>query len=64
MKYFILLLALAACEIETPSTKADSIVYVKDSRTDLCFVITHTYGGYSQFNNVPCTPEVERLISK
>lgn len=68
MKYFLLLLMLIGCDNRTDAQiqaeEARSIVYVKDSRTNLCFVETHSYGGYRQFANVPCSPEVERLINK
>jgi hypothetical protein len=48
--------------------KAQSLMYVKDNRTNLCFV--HNYvtnsnlGSYDIYTNVPCTPEVEKLLVK
>lgn len=36
--------------------------YHKDNRTGLCFVRNQTTHGYVVFTNVPCTPEVEKLI--
>ena len=48
--------------------RAQDLSYVKDERTNLCFV--HNYvqnsnlGTYHIFVNVPCTPEVEKLIHK
>ncbi len=42
--------------------------YVKDNRTGLCFTfmsVTNSNGFSSDvFSNVPCTPEVERLLKK
>jgi len=70
-----LLLALTACDEKSraeafPSEyqRAQTLSYVKDERTNLCFV--HNYvmnsnlGTYHIFVNVPCTPEVEKLLSK
>lgn len=48
--------------------EVNKIRYFKDSRTNLCFALsTFTGGGAlpqneSVFSNVPCTPEVEKLI--
>lgn len=70
-----LLLVLAACDEKArakafPSEyeRAQNLSYVKDERTNLCYV--HNYvqnsnlGTYHIFTNVPCTPEVEKLLSK
>lgn len=39
------------------------IMYVKDKRTNLCF--GGDWGtGITMFANVPCTPEVEKLLIK
>lgn len=52
------------------SPTAQNIGYVKDERTGLCFVdnIVHDgyYGlGYTHvYTNVPCSPEVERILVK
>lgn len=55
------LLFLAGCE--TSKETLNKITYYKDERTGLCFVDNVTYYGYDVFTNVPCTPEVEKVIS-
>ncbi len=73
MKKGILILALillAACQHETKVSVSrdttNSIVYMKDSRTGLCFATmgSMSYGGYVSISiaNVPCSPEVMRLV--
>lgn len=76
MKKILLLvvLGLFACDEETrkvwnptPQEQAQSIHYVKDERTGLCFVFNNIGmsaqgGGGEVFTNVPCSPEVEKLI--
>lgn len=46
--------------------RASQITYVKDSRTNLCYVYNYVDNGHGFssdiFVNVPCTPEVEKLI--
>ncbi len=40
-------------------------VYVKDYRTNLCFMSYHNVNGERYiFTSVPCTPEVEQEIVK
>jgi hypothetical protein len=52
----------------SPAQKANSITYVKDERTQLCFVYNYvtnsSMGSYDIFTNVPCSPEVEKLLVK
>lgn len=55
-------LLLAGCR--EPREEVEQIRYYKDSRTNLCFVVNRTYGDALVFTNVPCTPEVERLIDR
>ena len=66
---------IAGCDKETrkelfpsSSEKVNSILYYKDSRTNLCFTssVVHNQATISDeiFMYVPCTPEVERLIVK
>lgn len=43
------------------SIKSKDILYLKDQRTNMCFAKT-TDG--TSVTNVPCTPEVEKLIKK
>jgi len=74
-KLLLVFLFLMGCEEskQTDSPKpsweakqANSIVYTKDTRTNLCFALS-TVGEYPIgtsviVTNVPCTPEVEKLI--
>jgi hypothetical protein len=39
-----------------------SILYGKDKRTNLCYAYYNLESNSSLFTNVPCTPEVEKLI--
>jgi hypothetical protein len=53
----------------TPTENAQRILYVKDQRTGLCFVFNSVGasaqgGGGDVYTNVPCSPEVERLINE
>lgn len=73
-KILLLCLLLLACDEETrrrmnptPQEEAQEIHYVKDNRTGLCFVynsigMSAQGGGGDVYTNVPCTPEVEKLI--
>lgn len=71
-KLIFVILFLIACNPEQrkeffPSVKeqADQLTYVKDHRTNLCFVWNPVYtSGMTSdtFVNVPCIPEVEKLI--
>jgi hypothetical protein len=70
MKY-LLLLVLVGCGITNPTQtkqEAQTLEYYKDTRTNLCFVrnaVENSNGfAYNVFTNVPCTPEVEKLITK
>lgn len=71
MKYFILLLTLAACDMPTEAQRAaastNDIIYVKDSRTNLCFVVSrinsYPIGIDYVYSNVPCSAEVEKLAT-
>lgn len=38
------------------------IVYVKDSKTGLCFATFGTGSYAALMTNVPCTPEVEKVL--
>ena len=66
-KSLIGLFILSAAACTTPVENAREIpgkfVYLKDHRTDLCFVYRQ-YGDSSQgmLSNVPCTEKVEALI--
>jgi len=68
----IMIGCLSSCEaaragfFPTIQEKANSITYVKDSRTGLCFVYNTVLTNVNSviMTNVPCTPEVERLLVK
>ena len=74
MSKFLLLLCLLGCNksggssfITSPSEEVNHLDYYKDNRTNLCFARNVFQNGTSMFNeyiyvNVPCTPEVEKLI--
>ena len=38
------------------------IIYSKDSRTGLCYASMSLGSNWAVLTNVPCTPEVEKLI--
>ncbi len=61
IKHILSLLVLLAlgCDVN----KAAEVEYLKDHRTDLCFAQYFNGKGWS-VTNVPCTPEVQRLIVK
>lgn len=71
----VLALCLLACDEQTrkelaptASEEANKIVYYRDSRTGLCyaasFVGEYPFGTATVFSNVPCSPEVEKLLAK
>jgi hypothetical protein len=75
MKKFLLVLLLVGCDKSnssaTPepsweSKQANNIVYVKDTRTDLCFAVStvseYPLGTAIIYTHVPCRDSVEKLI--
>lgn len=72
MKYIIVLLSLilfgcSAEQISKMNKEHDdgiikTIYYKKDKRTGLCFASWGLGGNGGLLTNVPCTPEVEKLI--
>jgi len=50
------------------NNEADTILYYKDHRTNLCFtgswISAYPVGGKYVFSHVPCTPEVEKAIEQ
>jgi len=76
LKVAIISLLLFGCSEEnrkkffpTAAERTEGIRYVKDQRTGLCFVYNYVDssaqgGGGAVFANVPCSPEVEKLIEK
>lgn len=66
---FILGIFCSSCitrevQVERAETIVQNPIYVKDVRTNLCFVVSRTTHGYEVLSNVPCTPEVLSLIGK
>jgi hypothetical protein len=73
MKKLLLCLFLVACNetqqgAPAPEQKGVQLSYVKDRRTNLCFALSYVgeypIGTATIFTNVPCSSEVEQLISK
>lgn len=75
LKLTIISLVLVCCTessradmFPSDAQKAQRLIYVKDNRTNLCFVRSYvmnsSMGSYDIYANVPCTPEVERLLVK
>ena len=70
MKYIILLsILLIGCETLTQQGIENEralikteLSYYKDTRTGLCFAGLGVGGPAQTITNVPCTPEVEKLI--
>jgi len=69
----LLLLFLLGCSeatrkeiFPTRAEGANRILYVKDTRTGLCFVSNEILTDINSvvLTNVPCTPEVEKLLLK
>ena len=58
------IISLLLCGCETTTETVTKLRYYKDDRTNLCFVQNRTYYGYDVFANVPCTPEVEKLVGE
>jgi hypothetical protein len=51
----------------TTSEEVNQLIYYKDQRTQLCFIendVPTSPFSATIFSNVPCTPEVEKLISE
>lgn len=73
LRVVIISLLLVGCSEESrrelfpnATERAQQLDYYKDKRTNLCFVhnsVTNS-NGFSRdiYTNVPCTPEVEKLI--
>lgn len=62
---YVLASILAACVDATKaeSIKVQNLDYYRDGRTGLCFVSHRLFTSYGFITNVPCTREVEFLIS-
>lgn len=71
----LLLLSLVACDKASDSQlpkpsydqkNAQSIAYVRDDRTGLCFVLSYVseypIGTATIYSHVPCTDRVEKLV--
>jgi hypothetical protein len=63
MKYLLLVLVLFVASCGTNEEWALKLNYFKDSRTGLCFAERAWGMETGVVTNVPCTPEVERMIN-
>ena len=74
MRYLFLLCLLGCTEqsrqefFPPVEKRVTQITYVQDPRTNLCFVNNEVsnaeIGSSDVFTNVPCTPEVLKLVGK
>lgn len=65
MKTITLIICLLACACNTVSNSnsiMSDLIYVKDTRTNLCFATAYAYSNNAVMSNIPCTPEVEQII--
>jgi len=67
----IVALALNGCTSNSsgPVVSSNDITYSKDAKTGICFATMNSLDGHSGWKTtsityVPCTPEVEKAISK
>lgn len=58
------LMACGACAEPTLEETQQEIHYVRDTRTDLCFAWTYSYGGLRSLVLVPCSPAVLALTPR
>lgn len=61
-KYLITITILLGCSSFNEEGRMVDIVYTKDRRTNLCFASMYPTSTQYVLTNVPCTPEVERLV--
>lgn len=59
-KFMLLAILLMACS--DPVKEVDTLTYVKDYKTDLCFAVYNGAQGFDYFSNVPCTDKVLEQI--
>jgi len=60
----ILLIALFLLGCETPQEQVNSLVYIKDARTHLCYATFEMGQNFGLLTNVPCSSEVEQAIDQ
>lgn len=69
-KIFVLALLLSGCYTDRrPDESLEHhfvrhMEYYKDDRTSLCYAVSCPSCNSAMMTNVPCTPEVEKLLSK
>jgi hypothetical protein len=62
MKTFLPILLFCLLGCETQQERVRGFVYIKDSRTNLCFATYELGGNQGLMTNVPCSGEVETAI--
>lgn len=62
MKYLVLAVVLLTMACVDSHTEVNKINYFRDNHTGLCFAAYRLQSPNGLLTNVPCTPEVERLI--
>jgi hypothetical protein len=62
MKNLIIILCFLSVGCSTPTEASQGLRYSKDYRTGLCFASRYINANNVVMTNVPCTPEVEKLI--
>lgn len=58
----IIVLCILTMSCSSTSDKIQNLQYSKDHRTGLCFASRNLHINTAVMANVPCTPEVEKLI--
>lgn len=62
MKTLLVVLALGLMACESQQERLNTIQYMKDDRTHLCYATYWLGQTYGSLTNVPCSPEVEQAI--
>lgn len=64
MKKFLLVIVLCLLGCDTQQQRVQGFVYIKDSRTQLCFATFNLGYNTGIATNVPCTVEVESAVEQ
>jgi hypothetical protein len=65
--FFALMVMILGCDFaamrqENAIAISSELIYLKDYRTNLCYASWGAMNESGVLTNVPCTPEVERLL--